>query len=76
MMGRIRNFLSGSALWAGLGFVVIVLHRVFQMGVRKQQDKCLKETLKAYEERNRHDQKVRSYSSDTTRDELSKWVRK
>lgn len=76
MMGRIRNFLSGWSFFAAAGFVVVVLQRVFQMGVQRERDRALKKTLHAYEERNRNDKKVNSASVDRVRSELSKWVRK
>lgn len=76
MIGRIRGLFSGWAFLGVLGFIVVLLQRVFRMGVRRERDRSVKKALHAYEERNRNDKKVNAASSDRVRSELSKWVRK
>lgn len=67
---------QGLRLASVVVFVLMMLYRAFRFGANSERDKQQAASDSAKKERARNDQKIRSYSNDRVRSELSKWVRK
>lgn len=58
-----------------IGFVLMLFYKTFRLGAKSEQNKQKARSDKLIKERSKNDEKVKSFSDERIRSELSKWVR-
>lgn len=58
-----------------VGFVLVLFYKAFRLGAKSEQSKQKALGEKVIKERTKNDKKVKSFSDERVRSELSKWVR-